>query len=312
MEFKLYVLGTASALPVKQRFPSAYVLSVRGRLFLIDCGEGCQMRMRRMGISILKIDTILISHIHGDHIFGFFGLITTMGMLGRRAPLHVYAPRAFSSVLKFVLSFFGEGLKFPVEMHVVKTAAPECILESKSVEVLAFPLKHRIETYGYIIREKEPLYNVHKDLIERHGLTLREIGMLKQGVSVTREDGSVLDASVFAYKPYIPRSFAYCSDTAPFPELSGWVKGVSLMFHESTYASDMKDLAVATYHSTAKDAAECASGAGVGKLLLGHYSSRYLSLEPFINEAKAIFENTVLASDGDVVEVPLVTQKVPF
>ena len=305
MDFRLSILGTASALPVMNRYPSAHVLSVRGRSFLIDCGEGCQMRMSRMKLSALKIEAVFISHIHGDHIFGFFGLVTTMGMLGRTAPLHVYAPRSFAPILKFTLSYFGEGMKFPIEMHVVKVSSPEPVFDAKSFEVYAFPLRHRIETYGYLFKEKEPLLNVRKELIEPHALTLTEIGALKQGRAVTRENGDILDPETFTYRPFVPRSYAYCSDTAPFPELSEWVKGVTLLFHEATYTSGLKELAEATNHSTANDAALCAAGAGAGRLLLGHYSSRYKDLEPFLEEAQKVFPDTLLAKDGDIIEIPL-------
>ncbi|MBO8472433.1 MAG: ribonuclease Z [Bacteroidetes bacterium] len=305
MDFRLSILGTASALPVMNRYPSAHVLSVRGRSFLIDCGEGCQMRMSRMKLSALKIEAVFISHIHGDHIFGFFGLVTTMGMLGRTAPLHVYAPRSFAPILKFTLSYFGEGMKFPIEMHVVKVSSPEPVFDAKSFEVYAFPLRHRIETYGYLFKEKEPLLNVRKELIEPHALTLTEIGALKQGRAVTRENGDILDPETFTYRPFVPRSYAYCSDTAPFPELSEWVKGVTLLFHEATYTSGLKELAEATNHSTASDAALCAAEAGAGRLLLGHYSSRYKDLEPFLEEAQKVFPDTLLAKDGDIIEIPL-------
>ena len=305
MDFRLSILGTASALPVMNRYPSAHVLSVRGRSFLIDCGEGCQMRMSRMKLSALKIEAVFISHIHGDHIFGFFGLVTTMGMLGRTAPLHVYAPRSFAPILKFTLSYFGEGMKFPIEMHVVKVSSPEPVFDAKSFEVYAFPLRHRIETYGYLFKEKEPLLNVRKELIGPHALTLTEIGALKQGRAVTRENGDILDPETFAYRPFVPRSYAYCSDTAPFPELSEWVKGVTLLFHEATYTSGLKELAEATNHSTARDAALCAAEAGAGRLLLGHYSSRYKDLEPFLEEAQKVFPETLLAKDGDIIEILL-------
>lgn len=310
MEFRLNILGTASALPTVNRYPSAHVLSVRGRLFLIDCGEGCQMQLRRQGISILKIESIFITHIHGDHIFGFFGLLTTMGMLGRRSVLHVFAPRSFAPILKFTLSYFGEGLKFQIEHHVVKVSSPEVIFDIKSIEVLAFPLKHRLETYGYIIREKEPQLNVRKDMIEPYSLGLGEIARLKAGEDVYRESGEVLSVSDFTYKPYSPRSYAYCSDTAPFPELSQWVKGVSLLFHEATYDSSMKQLAETTYHSTAEDAARCALEAGAGKLVIGHFSSRFKTLDSLLSEAKAVFDETVLAKEGMVIDVPLPLGKV--
>lgn len=226
-------------------------------------------------------------------------------MLGRTAPLHVYAPRSFAPILKFTLSYFGEGMKFPIEMHVVKVSSPEPVFDAKSFEVYAFPLRHRIETYGYLFKEKEPLLNVRKELIGPHALTLTEIGALKQGRAVTRENGDILDPETFAYRPFVPRSYAYCSDTAPFPELSEWVKGVTLLFHEATYTSGLKELAEATNHSTASDAALCAAEAGAGRLLLGHYSSRYKDLEPFLEEAQKVFPDTLLAKDGDIIEIPL-------
>ena len=196
-------------------------------------------------------------------------------------------------------------MKFPIEMHVVKVSSPEPVFDAKSFEVYAFPLRHRIETYGYLFKEKEPLLNVRKELIEPHALTLTEIGALKQGRAVTRENGDILDPETFTYRPFVPRSYAYCSDTAPFPELSEWVKGVTLLFHEATYTSGLKELAEATNHSTASDAALCAAEAGAGRLLLGHYSSRYKDLEPFLEEAQKVFPDTLLAKDGDIIEIPL-------
>ncbi len=261
MNFTLNILGTASALPTTNRYPSAHVLDVRGRLFLIDCGEGVQIQMRRMGISYLKIEAICISHIHGDHLFGMFGLLSTMGMLGRTAKLRIFAPRSFAPILKFYISYFGDGMKFEIDFQPLSMKSPEVIYETKSIEILAFPLNHRIETFGYIIREKPPMFNVHKDAIERYGLSLAEIGTLKRGEDVVRNT-CVISNSEAAYLPYVPRSYAYCSDTAPFPELAQWVKGVDLLYHESTFPVSMSDMAAATFHSTTVQAAECAREAG--------------------------------------------------
>lgn len=305
MEFRLHILGSASALPAGNRYPSAHVLSVRGRFFLFDCGEGCQTRLRRAGISILKIDSIFISHIHGDHIFGFFGLVTTMAMLGRTAPLAVYAPRSFEPILKFTLSYFGEGMRFRIDFNRVKASSPEIIAQTRSLDILAFPLDHRIETYGYMVREKEPAMNVHKSKIQEYSLSLREIAILKSGNDVVREDGTVLPLSELAYRPYEPRSFAYCCDTAPFAQLSSWIGGVSLLLHEATYMDEDAQLAATTRHSTASQAATCAADAGAGKLVIGHFSSRYRNLEPMLAQARAVFPETVLAKEGDVIEIPL-------
>lgn len=308
MNFTLNILGTASALPTSDRYSSAHVLDVHGRLFLIDCGEGTQMQMRRKGISFLKVDTICLSHIHGDHIFGIFGLLSTMGMLGRTSVLNIYAPGSFAPVLDFFLRTFGEGLRFRIDLHELRCTSPELVAETRTIELLAFPLHHRIETYGFIVREKEPAFNVKKDYIEKYGLLLAEIGTLKRGEDVVRtrgEETETVQASEAAYRPYAPRSYAYCSDTAPFPELSSWVRGVDLLYHEATYPSEMKELAEKTFHSTAEDAARCALEAGAEKLVIGHYSSRFSDLSPFFEQASAVFPETVLARELDTIEIPL-------
>lgn len=326
MNFTLNVLGTASALPTTERFPSAQVLEVHGRFFLIDCAEGTQMQMRRAGISFLKIEHIFLSHIHGDHIFGIFGLLSTMGMLGRSADLSIFAPHSFGPILKFFLSYFGEGIKFNVNFVSLEMKEPEVIYENKVMEVLSFPLRHRIDTYGFIFREKVPPLNVCKDAISRYGLTLGEIGALKRGEDVLRPAGRDTEPSVengfqpcsgtdepllipnseAAYRPYEPRSYAYCSDTSPFPELAEWVKGVTLLYHESTFPADMAEMAAKTFHSTTVQAAECALRAGVSRLIVGHYSSRFPNVDFFLDEIKAVFPAAVLAHDCEVFDLPLV------
>ena len=302
MNFTLNVLGTASALPTTERYPSAQVLNVRGRLFMIDCGEGAQIQMRRLGISFLKIEHICLSHIHGDHIFGIFGLLSTMAMLGRTAPLTIYAPKSFAATLNFFKSNFGEGILYEIEHVQLEMSSPQVVYENRTVEMLAFPLNHRVDTYGFIIREKMPQFNVRKDAITRYGLTLSEIGTLKRGEDVVRED-IVIPASEAAYLPFSPRSYAYCSDTAPFPELVDWVRGVSVLYHEATFPSEMEEMAAKTFHSTTVQAAQCAKDAGVGRLLVGHYSSRYQSLDFYLDELKSVFPKSELTRDLDVIEI---------
>ena len=302
MNFTLNVLGTASALPTTERYPSAQVLDVRGRLFMIDCGEGAQIQMRRAGISFLKIEHICLSHIHGDHIFGLFGLLSTMAMLGRTAPLNIYAPASFCPILKFLLEQFGEGFLYEVRHIVLDMKEPQLVYENRRTELLAFPLNHRIDTYGFIIREKMPQHNVYKEAISRYGLSIAEIGALKRGEDVERPDGVILNSEA-AYIPYSPRSYAYCSDTAPFPELVEWIRGVTLLYHESTFPAEMEEMAAKTFHSTTLQAAQTAKDAGVGRLLVGHYSSRYPSLDFFLDELRSIFPQTDLAHDMDVVEI---------
>ena len=302
MNFTLNVLGTASALPTTERYPSAQVLNVRGRLFMIDCGEGAQIQLRKAGVSFLRIEHICISHIHGDHIFGLFGLLSTMAMLGRTAPINIYAPKSFASILEFFKTRFGEGILYDINYVVLEMTSPEVVYENRNVELLAFPLNHRVETFGYIIREKMPQFNVHKDAIAKYDLTLSEIGTLKRGEDVVRED-MVIANSEAAYRPYNPRSYAYCSDTAPFPELAQWVKGVSVLYHEATFPAEMSEMAAKTFHSTTLEAARCAQDAGVGRLLVGHYSSRYPSVDFYLDELRSVFPESYLTRDMDVVEI---------
>lgn len=302
MNFTLNVLGTASALPTTERYPSAQVLNVRGRLFMIDCGEGAQIQLRRAGMSFLKIEHICLSHVHGDHVFGLFGLLSTMGMLGRTAPLNVYAPKSLATTLEFFKSNFGEGLLYEINHVVLEMTSPEVVYENRNVELLAFPLNHRVETFGFMIREKMPQFNVHKEAIARYGLSLAEIGTLKRGEDVVREDMVIRNAEA-AYLPYNPRSYAYCSDTAPFPELAKWVSGVNVLYHEATFPAEMAEMAQKTFHSTTLQAAQCALDAGAGRLLVGHYSSRFPSVEFYLDELRSVFPESYLTRDMDVVEV---------
>ena len=306
MNFSFTTLGTASALPIANRYPSAHVLNIRERLFLIDCGEGTQLQMRKYDIPLTKIDNIFISHLHGDHLFGLFGLLSTYGLMNRLAPLYIYGPKGLGQILEFFNIHFAEGVKYEIIFTPLSCQSPEMIHSTNNLEIYSFPLRHRGETYGFLFREKDPMLNVKRELIEEHSLTLREIGSLKQGEDYIREDGTILSAAEFAYKPWQPRSFAYCSDTAPFADLAKWVSGVDLLYHEATFADDLKELAKKTLHSTATDAAMCAKEAGAGKLVIGHYSSRYRNRSILCQQAREIFPNTHSAEEGKVFEVPLI------
>ena len=268
MEFSLITLGTASAKPVVNKYPSAHVFNMRGRLFLVDCGEGTQVQLMRYRLSLFKMDHILLSHLHGDHVFGIFGLLSTMSMLGRTAPLKIFAPRDFSSMLRFFLAHFGEGIRYEIKHEVLSMKGPELICETRTADVYAFPLNHGIPTFGFLFREK-----------------WKELPL--------------------APYPRRCRSAAYCSDTAPFPELADWIRGVDLLYHETTYTDDMRSLALERHHSTARQAAEVARDAGVGRLIAGHFSSRYKDLSPLLEEARAIFPATDLACEGEHFKVSL-------
>lgn len=290
-------------MPVKGRAQSAQALSVHGRLFLIDCGEGTQYRMVEERIPMMKLDSVFLSHIHGDHVFGIFGLLSTLGMKGRQTPLNIFAPANFGPILKFFLSYYGDGLAYEIRFTPLKMKEPETILETKSVAVQAFPLNHGIETFGFRFAEKEPPFNVYKDAVAQYGLSLTEIGTLKRGEDVFRADGRVIPASVAAYKPFVPRSYAYCSDTAPFPEEALWLKGTTVLYHEATYQQEYADQGALRHHSTTLQAAQAARDAGVGKLLIGHYSSRSGDAKAYEAECRSIFPETYAGSDGEVYEI---------
>jgi len=310
MDFKLTVLGTGSAKPSTSRFQSAQVLQVRGRFFLIDCGEGVQLQLMRYHQPLVKIDAICLSHIHGDHTFGMFALLSTMGMLGRKNPLEIYAPANFGPIIKFFMSYYGDGLNFEVKHVPLSMKEPQLIRDDKNVEVYAFPLDHKIETFGFLFKEKTPARNVSKDAIKKYGFTLTEIGTLKRGEDVVRigDDGSeqVITQEEATYIPFVPRSYAYCSDTAYFEKLAQWVKGVDLLYHETTYLEERKDQAKIRHHSTTKQAATIAKDAGVKKLVVGHYSSRCYDQSLYQNECREVFPETYAANDGDVFEIPLI------
>ena len=236
-------------------------------------------------------------------MFGIFGLLSTLGMKGRQTPLNIFAPPNFGPILKFFLSYYGDGIPFEIRFTPLKMKEPETILETKSVEVQAFPLNHGIETYGFLFREKEPPFNVRKEAIGQYGLTLTEIGTLKRGEDVVRADGTRIPAAEAAYKPFVPRSYAYCSDTAPFPQASDWLRGVTVLYHEATYLKELAEQGAQRHHSTTLQAAQLALDAGAGKLLIGHYSSRNADIKAYEAECRTLFEASYATSDGEVYDI---------
>ncbi|MBQ1912395.1 MAG: ribonuclease Z [Bacteroidales bacterium] len=300
--FKVTLLGTASAMPVRDRNQSAQALQVHGRFFLVDCGDGTQRQMVRCGIPLQRIDTVFISHVHGDHVYGLDAFLSTLAMGGRLAPLDIFGPRNLGPMLNFFLSY-NPQLGFELRFHPLEAKAPEVILETKSFQVLAFPLKHGIETFGYLFREKEPQWNVRKEAIGGYGLTLTEIGTLKRGEDVLREDGTRIPLETVAYKPYAPRSYAYVSDTAVFPEEAGWLRGVGTLYHETTFLQECADKAEARFHSTTLQAAAVARDAGAQRLIIGHYSSRNQDPLAYEAECRSVFPETYAGADGQAFEI---------
>ena len=309
MNFSLTTLGVSSASPTTDRYPSAHILNICGRLFLIDCGEGCQMLMKRHGISLMKLERIFLSHLHGDHVFGIFGLLSTLSMSGRTEPLHVYAPEGFDRILQFFREHFLERDTYPVEYHPLTASGPETVLDDARLTVSALPLRHRVPAYGFLFREKEPGLNIRKSAVQECSLSVDEILALKSGRDVERPDGTCLRAGALTYVPYEPRSFAYVSDTAVFDTLPDMVRGVDLLYHEATFGDDCAGKAAQMFHSTARDAAETAFRAGAGRLVIGHFSSRYKDAGVLLRQAREVFPNTEAGTEGAVFEVPEKTHK---
>jgi ribonuclease Z len=301
--FELTILGSSAALPTSKRFPTAHLLHAGERFFLIDCGEGTQIRLRQNGINPSRIHHIFITHLHGDHVFGLFGLLSSLGMMGRKVPLFIYGPEALEDFLSSYARFFGS---LPFELKLVKPAEDsEFIFENEKMTVRAISLNHRIPAYGYLFKEKKKALNVRKEQIENFDLGIADLVKIKKGEDYLSSSGKLIPNSHLTLPPYHQRSYAYLSDTRFDPAMAEIVKGVDLLFHEATFLDKDKKLAVETRHSTAAEAAELAKIAGVQKLLIGHFSSRYRDFQQFENEAKLIFENTTAVNDGDIYSIPL-------
>lgn len=303
MALRLTILGTSSALPTSDRYPTAHVLNVHERLFLIDCGEGTQMQMRRYRIRFGRINHIFISHLHGDHFFGVYPLLSTYNLMGRKTPLHLYAPAPAEELITRHLADFDINLGFELTVHTVAGRSMKKVLDDKKVEVFSFPLKHRIVTYGYLFREKVPDRNMIKEKIAEYGLSVEEIATARRGGDIIREEGQVIPCSEVTLDPRRPASYAFCSDTGWFEKLPSYVQGVDLLYHEATFGDDNEALAVKTRHSTASHAAKVALEAGVGKLLIGHFSARYRSTAPLEEEARRIFPLCEAAREGITYEI---------
>jgi ribonuclease Z len=303
MPMKVTILGSSSALPTSERFPSAHVLNAHERLFLIDCGEGTQMQLRRNRIRFGKINHIFISHLHGDHTFGLYGLLSTFSLMGRVAPLHLYAPANYREMLFSHLADFDIHLAFEIVFIALSGNDPVKILDDKYLTVTSFPLKHRIPSYGFIFREKPNDRNILKEAIEKYKIPGVRIPAIKKGGDFTTDKGKVIKNKDITVPGPESLSYAYCSDTRYFRRLPSFVRGVDLLYHEATFDKSLAGLAKITGHSTTTDAAKVAQEAGVSSLLIGHFSARYKDIIPLVAEAKEIFPDTLPAIDGHTYQV---------
>jgi len=301
--FKIHILGCGSALPTLHHYASAQVVEMRGKQFMIDCGEGTQMQLRRSRIRFTKLSAVFITHLHGDHCFGLIGMISTFGLLGRTAKLDVYAPKELELMLQEQMRMFCHNFDYEVVFHAVDTRKQQVVYEDRSLTVESIPLEHRMPCCGYLFKEKATLPHIRRDMIDFYQIPVSQINNIKAGSDWITAEGETVPNSKLVEAADQPRSYAYCSDTRYIPTLHERIRGVTALYHESTYGEDNLLMAEKYYHSTARQAALVARDAGAGKLLLGHYSSRYEDENVLLNEAKQVFENSFLCDEQMVFEL---------
>ncbi len=310
MEFELTLLGTNSALPAYGRFPTAQVLKCPGGTFLIDCGEGAQIRMQEFGVKRAAIGQIFISHLHGDHIFGLPGLLSSFSLNGRTSPLQIYAPPGLADYLLMPWKHLEQDLPFPLELIEIDTQRHQCIFSNNKVEVFSIPLKHRVSTSGFLFKEVQGQPNFNADALQHFALDHHQIRQLKAGEDI-KVEGKTLRAKDWTFPPPSGRSYAFCSDTDFEPAIASLIEGVDLLYHESTFLRDESARARKTMHSTTEEAAKIALAAGAKRLVLGHYSSRYSEVEVFEREARQVFPKTIAGLDGSRFEILRQAPQVP-
>ncbi len=303
LPFKIHILGCGSALPTLKHNASSQVVEIRNKLFMVDCGEGSQLQLRRSKISFNKLTAIFISHLHGDHCFGVIGMISTLGLLGRTKPLHIYAHEDFEKILHDEMEAFCNQLDFEVVFHKVDTTTSYVVYEDTTVTDRTLQLDHRIPCCGYLFHEKPTLPHIRRDMIDFYNIPYCYCNNIKNGADWQLPDGTVIPNSQLTLPADAPRKYAYCSDTKYMPNLHELVEGVDLLYHESTYCADNMERAESYYHSTAALAATVARDANVKRLIIGHYSSRYQDDNVFLKEASEIFPNTSLTNEMDVFDV---------
>lgn len=302
MPFRITVIGNGAAIPMPGKYHSSQVVDAHNQLFLLDCGEGTQKAMLENGISPQKLKAILITHLHGDHIYGLFPLLDTLGLSQRSQPLQVFAPAGLSGLITCISDTMYGGHAYNVDFHVVDTKSNQIIFENDNLEVWSIPLQHRVPSAGYLFREKSPRLNIRKDMIAEYSITVEEILSIKEGGDLTRES-TVIPNSRLTYTPYVPRSYAYCTDTVYSPEIADMIKNVDILYHEASFASSDGELARLNGHSTTTEAAEIASLANAKKLLIGHFSARYKDTSRLVEEASTVFSNTEEAEEGKTYDI---------
>lgn len=304
MSFQLTILGAGSALPAHGRFSTAQLLQIAHVKYLIDCSEGTQIRLSEYKLYKGKINQIFISHLHGDHYYGLLGLLTSFSLLGRAETLTVFGPEGLQEIVEVNFRYNNAyGLSYPLVFKIVDPTVHQLIFEDRQAEVYSLPLDHRIPTTGFLFREKRKPRNMIGEKIKEYQIPYQQIPAIKQGADFHTSDGRRIPNAELTLPPPKPRTYAFCSDTAYKEDLVPLIEGADLLYHESTFCEIDLEAAKATKHSTARQAATIAKKARVGRLILGHYSSRYKDLTPFLKEAQSVFSNTVLGIDGKTYEV---------
>jgi ribonuclease Z len=296
--FEITLLGCGSATLTLRHAASAQAVDLRDKLYLIDCGEGSQLQMRRMHVRFNRLNHIFISHLHGDHCFGLPGLISTFGMLERRGELFIHGPREVEDYLQPLLDRFCKGLSFKVRFNPVDPYRHALIMEDRSLSVYSIPLKHRLPTCGFLFEEKRKEPHLIREMADFYRIPLRLLPGIKRGDDFVTPSGERIPHARLTRPPRLPRRYAYCSDTAFLPSIAPLIQGVDLLYHEATFIQADIARAHETAHSTAAEAAEIARLAAVKKLVIGHFSSRYDDEQLFKLEADKIFPDTILASEG--------------
>ena len=290
------ILGNNSAVPTHNRHPTAQVLQTLDHTFLIDCGEGTQMQMNLYKIRRNKISRIFISHLHGDHYFGLIGLLTSLGLNRRTADLHIYSPKPLKEIIELQLNACNADLPYSLAFHLIENE--QIIFEDKKIVVESFKVNHRIECWGFLFREKKNARKIDPKKIKKYNIPTSFYESLHEGKDFVTSDNVIIKNEILTTAVKPPKSYAYCADTGYFEPIVEKIKGVDLLYHESTYLSALEEKAASRFHSTAKQAAMIAKKAGVKKLLLGHFSSMYEKLDEFKTEACEVFENTDIAEEG--------------
>lgn len=302
-KFSVTILGCGSATPSPKHYTSSQVVNVRDKLFMIDCGEGTQIQLRRSRVAFARINHIFVSHLHGDHCFGILGMVSSFGLLGRTAPLFIHAPQEMWDILKPELDFYCRDLEFKVEFQGFDTSKTAIIYNDRSLTVTAFPLRHRVPCSGFLFQEKGTPDHLDRAAADFYGVPQWEYNRIREGGDFTRPDGTVIPHDRLTKPSAKPRSYAYCCDTAFNPQMIPVISGTGTIYHDCTYAKADADRAAKHFHSTTIDAANTALQAGANQLVLGHFSARYTDESLLLNEAKEIFPNSILARENLEIEI---------